>query len=382
MEHRLKGMVYTERFVFEPGEILIDGDAIREVHLCDMASLTEEEKERYLLPGLVDIHFHGCAGYDFCDGTQEAFAAIADYELHHGITTICPATMTFGEEKLTAICSTCAAFAEEDKETQVAFGEILQGIYLEGPFISYEKKGAQNPAYIHKPDLGMLHRLQEAAKGLIRVVAIAPETEGALECIESGREDFRFSIAHTCADYDMTRKAIDKGASQITHLYNAMPPVSHRAPGVVGAAADDDRIMAELICDGIHVHPAMVRNTFKLFGAERMILISDSMMATGMPDGDYSLGGQEVKVQGNKALLADGTIAGSATNLFDCMKKAIDMGVAKEAVIRAASMNPARAIGIADRYGSLSAGKKADILVTNAEFELQTVIKSGKEIAV
>lgn len=377
---QLKGMIYTERFVFEPGEILIEGDTIRAVNICGAENLTEAEREQYLLPGLIDIHFHGCAGYDFCDGTEEAFAAIADYELRHGITTICPATMTLGEEKLTAVCGACAAFAGEDKTEPVSFGEMLGGIYLEGPFISHEKKGAQNPAYIRKPDIGMLQRLQEAAGGLLKVVAIAPETEGAMECIVAGREQFRFSIAHTCADYDTAREAIDAGAAQVTHLYNAMPPLSHRAPGVVGAAADDDRVMAELICDGIHVHPAMVRNTFKLFGAERMILISDSMMAAGMPDGNYSLGGQAVKVQGSRALLADGTIAGSATNLYDCMRKAVAMGVPREAAIRAASSNPASAIGIADHYGCLCAGRKADILITDEELTLREVIKSGKQI--
>jgi N-acetylglucosamine-6-phosphate deacetylase len=382
MIRSLKGMIYTERFMFEPGELVIDGDIIRSVSLCEPTALTKEEQARFFLPGLIDIHFHGCAGYDFCDGTREAFAAIADYELRHGITSICPATMTFPEEKLAAICGTCAAFIKEDNEgTTVPFGEILKGIYLEGPFLSYEKRGAQNPAYIHAPDIGMLRRLQETAAGLIKVVAIAPETQGALECIAEGREEFRFSIAHTCADYDTAKKAIEQGAAQVTHLYNAMPPISHRAPGVVGAAADDDRVMAELICDGIHVHPAMVRNTFRLFGADRLILISDSMMAAGMPDGDYSLGGQAVKVQGNRALLADGTIAGSVTNLYDCMKTAISMGVKKEDAIRAATDSPARAIGIAEQYGSLAAGKKADILVVDKNMTLMSVIKGGEMIS-
>ena len=376
----LKGMIYTEQFTFEPGELRIEGDTICEVNFCDPEMLTEEERKRYLLPGLIDIHFHGCAGYDFCDGTAEAFRAIAEYELTHGITTICPATMTFSEEKLSGICSACAAYAEEDRAEPVPFGEIIRGIYLEGPFISYEKRGAQNPAYIAKPDLGMLERLQKAAAGLIKIVAIAPELEGAMDCIRDGRGKFRFSVAHTCADYDTARNAFEAGASQVTHLYNAMPPVSHRAPGVIGAAADDERVMAELICDGIHVHPAMVRNTFKLFGAERMILISDSMMAAGMPDGDYSLGGQAVKVEGSRALLADGTIAGSATNLFDCMKKAISMGVPKEAAVRAASYNPAKVIGIADSHGTLSVGKKADILITDQDLVLHEVMKSGKGI--
>ncbi|MDE5597715.1 MAG: amidohydrolase family protein, partial [Lachnospiraceae bacterium] len=162
-----------------------------------------------------------------------------------------------------------------------------------------------------------------------------------------------------------------------THLYNAMPPFHHREPGVVGAAADHDGTVAELICDGVHVHPSMVRNTFRLFGDERVILISDSMMAAGMPDGVYALGGQKVLVKGNLATLENGAIAGSVTNLYDCMVTAISIGIPKESAIRAATWNPAGAIGIEKEYGSLETGKKADILITDLDFGLQEVIKSG-----
>ncbi len=365
----IKGILYTEQFQFVPGMITIEKDRIQSVEMCDADMLTKEEAENYLIPGLIDIHFHGCAGYDFCDGTKEAIAAIAAYELEHGITTICPATMTLAEDTLMQICHVAA-------EAQI---EELQGIYLEGPFVSYEKCGAQNPAYIRCADLSFLDKLQEQAKGLIQIVAIAPEQDGAMECIKEGRERYRFSIAHTCADYDTSWKAIEAGALQVTHLYNAMPPFSHRAPGVVGAAADAKQVCVELICDGVHIHPSVVRSTFQLFGAERIILISDSMMAAGMEDGTYSLGGQKVKVQGNLALLENGTIAGSVTNLFDCMRCAIAMGIPKEDAVRSATLNPAKAIGIDSQYGSLSVGKKADILVLDKDFGLQKIIKSGQE---
>ena len=165
---------------------------------------------------------------------------------------------------------------------------------------------------------------------------------------------------------------------EVTHLYNAMPPFTHRNPGVIGAVAENEQVRAELICDGIHIHPSVVRNTFRWFGAERMILISDSMMATGMKDGKYALGGQAVYVIGSKALLADGTIAGSATNLYDCMWMAIQMGISKEDAVRAAALNPASAIGIEGECGSLAVGRKADIIVANQEFVLKEVIKNGK----
>lgn len=378
----VRGMIYTERMRFEAGEITIAEDKIEKIELCGAGELSEEESGRYIMPGLVDTHFHGCAGYDFCDGTVEAIQAIGSYEMTHGITTICPATMTLAEDTLEGICTTCAKAVEQEVLKEgIPLKDVLKGIYLEGPFISMEKKGAQNPAYVRKADLEMLKKLQEAAKGLIRIVVIAPETEGAMECIREGRNLFRFSIAHTCADYDTAMEAIKAGAEHVTHLYNAMPPFTHRKPGVIGAAAEDERTMVELICDGIHIHPSVVKSTFKLFGADRMILISDSMMATGMEDGEYALGGQPVQVKGNLATLADGTIAGSATNLYDCMKKAIEMGVPKEEAVRAATRNPAVAVGIEDECGILQAGRKADILISDHNFTLCEVIKSGRTVA-
>lgn len=375
---QIKGILYTGTFRFEAGVLAIEGDRIVSVKSCGEEELTEEQRNQYVLPGLVDIHFHGCAGCDFCDGTVEAMRAIAAYELTHGITTCCPATMTFSEEKLTDICTAYVSAAEKEKILQrILLGDVLAGIYLEGPFISAEKKGAQNPAYVQKPDIEMLRRLQDAAGGLIRIVTIAPEEEGAMECIRDGKDAFRFSIAHTAADYETASKAIEAGVSHVTHLYNAMPPYMHREPGVIGAAAESDVVMAELICDGHHIHPSVVRNTFRLFGAERIVLVSDSMMATGMEDGQYTLGGQDVMVKGNIATLADGTLAGSVTNLFDCMRMAIQMGIPREDAVRAATYNPAGAIGKAGECGVLRVGSRADILVTDRDFGLREVIKSG-----
>ncbi|MDE7478217.1 MAG: N-acetylglucosamine-6-phosphate deacetylase, partial [Lachnospiraceae bacterium] len=375
---KIRGMIYTDKMRFEAGEITIADNYIDKIVICTKKELTQEEAAIYILPGLVDIHFHGCAGYDFCDGTIEAMRAIATYEMTHGITTISPATMTLPEEMLINICSACTqAVKTEVLQEGISLGDVLKGIYLEGPFISEEKKGAQNAAYIRKPDADLLKRLQMAADGYIKVVAIAPETEGAIECIRACKDDFHFSIAHTSADYDTAREAAQAGALEVTHLYNAMPPFTHRNPGVIGAAAENEQVKAELICDGIHIHPSVVRNTFRWFGAERMILISDSMMATGMKDGKYALGGQVVYVTGNKALLADGTIAGSATNLYDCMRTAIQMGISKEDAVRTATLTPAAAIGIDGACGRLVVGRKADIIVANQEFALKEVIKNG-----
>ncbi len=347
----IKGYIYTEDFSFKPGEMICDNGIIVSVSVIDESDLNTREKELYIIPGLVDIHSHGCMGHDTCDADEDGLKKMLAYQRENGIFTYFPTTMTFDEERLTKVCKTIAKVARED--------ETIGGIYLEGPFISYEKRGAQNPDFIADPDNGMIGRLNEAGSGLIRYVAIAPEKDGAIECIRKNRENIRYSIAHTTADYDTAEAAIKAGAGHITHLYNAMPPYSHREPGVIGAAMDNENVFVELIADGIHIHPAVVRNTFRAFGPERVILISDSCEAAGMADGEYELGGQKVFKKGRKATLSDGTLAGSASNLMDCLNEAIKMGVPKEWAVRAATYNPAAEAGIADRVGSLKAGKKA-----------------------
>ena len=369
------GMVFSENAKFNEKELWISGDKI--VNQEETANIMEDElidaTGCYVIPGLIDIHFHGCVGYDFCDGTKEAIEKMAEYQLANGITTICPASMTFSEEQLTDIFENAARYNGEQ-------GASLVGINMEGPFISLEKKGAQNPEYIHKPDAEMFYRLQKAANGLIKLVDIAPEVDGAMECIEIIKDDVRVSLAHTNANYDIAEEAFQKGAKHVTHLYNAMPPYTHRAPGVIGAACDNEDVMVELICDGIHSHPATVRTTFKMFGDDRIILISDSMMACGLADGQYSLGGQDVTVTGNLAVLTEGgAIAGSVTNLMKCMRKAItEMKIPLESAVKCATVNPAKAIGIYKQYGSLTPGKQADIVILDKELDIRTIIKSGK----
>ena len=343
---------------------------------------TLDATDCYVIPGLTDIHFHGCKGYDFCDGTRDAFLHMASYELQNGVTTICPATMTLAEKTLAGICTEAAAFAKEQQalteNEKASMGASLMGIHLEGPFISHAKKGAQNPAYIRKADASMLRRLQGCANGLVKLVAIAPEEDGAFDCIREMATEMTFSVAHTAAGYETAKKAMELGATHVTHLYNAMPPFTHREPGVIGAAADTASCDVELICDGVHIAAPVVRATFRLFGDDRVILISDSMMATGMEDGSYSLGGQPVIVKGNLATLKDGTIAGSATNLMDCMRTAIKMGIPMESAVKAATLNPARSIGIDAQYGSITAGKHANlVLLDKRDLSIRTIIFEG-----
>lgn len=370
------GLVFSENAKFIEKELCVNGDKI--VNQGAESTFEDEIIDAtgcYVIPGLVDIHFHGCVGYDFCDGTKEAIDRMAEYQLANGITTICPASMTFSEEQLTAIFENAASY--ESKQ-----GATLVGINMEGPFISLEKKGAQNPDYIHKPDAKMFYRLQKAANGLIKLVDIAPEVDGAMACIETIKDDVRVSLAHTNANFEIAEEAFQKGAKHVTHLYNAMPPYTHRAPGVIGAACDNENVMVELICDGIHSHPATVRTTFKMFSDDRIILISDSMMACGLEDGQYSLGGQDVTVTGNLAVLTEGgAIAGSVTNLMKCMRKAVtEMKVPLENAVKCATVNPAKAIGLFEECGSLTPGKQADIVLLDKELEISCIIKSGKVV--
>ena len=326
----------------------------------------------YALPGLVDIHFHGAVGHDFCDADEAGLQAIADFEASKGVLAICPATMTFNEEILNGIMDVAAAHKN-------GRGADLVGINMEGPYISPSKVGAQNPKYVMGADAGMFRRLQDRSGGLIKLVDVAPEEPGNLDFIRACHGEVRISIAHTCADYDTAKAAFAAGASHMTHLYNAMPGITHRAPGPIIAALEEGAEV-ELITDGIHIHPAMVRFTFNTFGDDHVILIADSMMACGLPDGQYSLGGQAVTVKGALATLTEhpGTIAGSATCLYDCMRHAVlDMGVPLASAVRAATLNPARSIGIDADYGSLEPGRWGNVVLADEQLNIQKVIQKG-----
>ena len=368
--------VYTPEHKFERQDIVIRSERI----VQDISPLPDEEiidaSGLLALPGLVDIHLHGAVGHDFCDADETSIAKIADFEAKNGILAICPATMTYDENTLCRIMETAAAHKN-------SFGSDLVGINMEGPFISAQKMGAQNPRYLHAPDINMFYRLQKRANGLIKLLDIAPEESGAMDFIKTASKNVRISLAHTCTDYETAKAAFKNGASHITHLYNAMPPIGHREPGPIVAALEENAHV-ELIADGIHVHPAMVRFTFNTFGADRVVLISDSMMACGLPNGQYALGGQAVTVKDFRCTLTDSpdTIAGSATCLFDCMRRAVtDMGIPLETAIRAATENPAKCIGVENDYGSLSIGKFGNVVLTDSDLHIRYVIQKGDIIS-
>ena len=320
-----------------------------------------------VLPGLVDIHSHGAAGEDFSDGNPEGLKKILRYERSCGITSYCPTSMTFPKERLRQIFASI-------KGAQTEEGAKVVGINMEGPFLDPAKKGAHVEKWIAAPDVAFVRELNQDVDGLVRLVTLAPNMDGAEEFIKEMHEEVCISLGHTAADYDCASRAMKLGAHHVTHLYNAMQPFGHRAPGLIGAAMDDPECMVEMICDGYHIHPSAIRAAFRMFGPERVILISDSMRAAGMENGTYELGGQEVTVKDRKAVLKDGTLAGSATNLYGCMCKAVEFGIPLEQAIMAATANPARSIGIFDRVGSIRIGKQADLLLASENLELKRVI--------
>ena len=356
----------------EDGSFLEQTLYVNDHRLVDKAEYQDDGKVidaegLLVLPGLVDIHSHGAAGEDFSDGNPEGLKKILQYEKRCGITSYCPTSMTFPKERLRQIFASI-------KGAQTEEGAKVVGINMEGPFLDPAKKGAHVEKWIAAPDAAFVRELNQDVDGLVRLVTLAPNMDGAEEFIKEMHEEVCISLGHTAADYDCASRAMKLGAHHVTHLYNAMQPFGHRAPGLIGAAMDDPECMVELICDGYHIHPSAIRAAFRLFGPERVILISDSMRAAGMENGTYELGGQEVTVKDRKAVLKDGTLAGSATNLYGCMCKAVEFGIPLEQAIMAATANPARSIGIFDRVGSIRIGKQADLLLASENLELKRVI--------
>ncbi len=330
-----------------------------------------------VIPGLIDVHTHGNSGADFSDGDYEGLQKMARYFAENGITSFAPASLTLPYEVLEKAFAT----AKQLHDTAPAGHARLMGIQMEGPYFSEKKKGAQNAAYLKNPDFEGFKALYDGCGGLISIVDVAPELPGAAEFVEKASKLCTVSVAHTDASYDHAKTAFARGATHLTHLYNAMPGIHHRNPGVIPAAVEEPRVRAELICDGMHIHPASVRLAFAMFGGERMVLVSDSLRCCGMPDGEYELGGQPVFLQGNVAKLADGTLAGAATNLYDCLKNAILFGIPEEDAVRAATYNPACALGVQDQVGTIAPGKLADFIICRNDYTGRRVFLGGQELA-
>lgn len=372
-------MRYENGWIFADGRFARGGFSVengRFAHVLeDVPGPAEDLDGALVIPGLVDIHVHGCAGADFSDGDYAGLVRMARYLARRGVTSFAPASMTLPYDALDKAFHAAARLRREG----LADGARLMGIQMEGPFLSREKRGSQNPAYLRLPDWDRFLRLYDAAEGLLRIVDVAPELPGAVEFTRRASEKCRVSVAHTAAGYDQAAAVFDAGATHLTHLFNAMSGIHHRHPGPIGAASERENVTTELICDGIHVHPSAVRMAFRLFPG-RICLISDALRCCGMADGSYSLGGQEIVLSGGVARLTGGAIAGSAADLYQCMRRAVSFGIPREQAVWAATALPARVIGRESETGAIADGRAADFVICGGELEPEAVYLGGKRL--
>lgn len=372
-------MRYENGWIFADGRFVRGGFSVengRFAHVLeDIPGPAEDLDGALVIPGLVDIHVHGCAGADFSDGDYAGLVRMARHLARRGVTSFAPASMTLPYDALDKAFHAAARLRREG----LADGARLMGIQMEGPFLSREKRGSQNPAYLRLPDWDRFLRLYDAAEGLLRIVDVAPELPGAVEFTRRASEKCRVSVAHTAAGYDQAAAVFDAGATHLTHLFNAMSGIHHRHPGPIGAASERENVTAELICDGIHVHPSAVRMAFRLFPG-RICLISDALRCCGMADGSYSLGGQEILLSGGVARLTGGAIAGSAADLYQCMRRAVSFGIPREQAVWAATALPARVIGWESETGAIADGRAADFVICGGELEPEAVYLGGKRL--
>lgn len=371
------GLVFTEEMTFEAADIFFEEGRIVNIAPPDKSARQNgiDADGGFVIPGLIDIHTHGAKGYDFSDADGDSLEILLRYYLKNGVTSVLGTSLAYPPNQLYDIVEVMQSYYKKE-----GYGAVLRGIHMEGPFLNGKRRGAQNLNYLQNPDYEIYKNMQHRAEGNVKIFTIAPEMPGAMELIKKARQNCFLSIGHTDADYATTAAAFKIGASHVTHLFNGMPPLLNRSPGVIGAAFDfANRV--ELICDGIHTHPSVVRATYQLFGAERVCLVSDSIRATGMPDGNYTLGEQSIHKQGPKSTLQNGTIAGSVSSLLECCQNALQFGVPLERVVQSATINPAKAGGMEDEVGSFAPGKRADILILNQQFQLQQIIQNGQPVA-
>lgn len=323
-----------------------------------------------IAPGFVDVHIHGCNGGDFCDGTA-GMEKMSRWLVTRGITSFCGTTMTLPNKCLTSIVQDAAQFAGHEP------GAKLAGIHLEGPFINIVKKGAQNPDYIRAGTVAEFRQLNRDSGNLVKLITLAPEAFNSAPFIREIAKETIVSIGHSNATAEEATESFRNGIKHVTHLFNAMTAFNHRETGIVGAAFDSEEVMCELVCDGHHVDPVMIRIAFRQLGEDRIAAISDSMKAAGYADGKYELGGQEVFVKDNLARLADGTIAASVSNLYEEFKNLLSFGVPERAAMKACTINPAKSAGLEHQIGSIETGKDADLIIFDENWNIKNVMLKG-----
>jgi N-acetylglucosamine-6-phosphate deacetylase len=325
---------------------------------------------QWLVPGFVDIHVHGGARASYMSGDPDDVASVVDLHRRHGTTTTMASLVTGAEDLLVATVTSLADMVDDG---------VLAGIHLEGPFLAAARCGAHDPALLRDPEPALVERLLTAGRGTVRMVTLAAELPHAADAVARiTAAGALAAVGHTDATYDETRAAIDAGATVATHLFNAMRPLHHREPGPVPALLEDGRVTVELICDGVHLHPAVVRTAVAAAGADRVALVTDAMAATGVGDGDYLLGALAVRVENGVARLVEGgAIAGSTLTMDRAFRFVVDAGVPVEDAVLMSSTNPARLLGMSERVGSVAVGLDADLVVLDDRFARTAVMAQG-----
>lgn len=345
------------------------------------ASVVNDYEKDTIAPGFVDVHVHGIAGADVMDCKAQSNKTIAYQLAKLGVTSYLPTTLTASVEKLNDAIKGVVEFVEsEEYQGQCA---KIRGIFLEGPFFTEKYKGAQNPAYFIDPKKEIVEDWQHIAKGIIKKVSLAPEREGSTEFIKSMTQmDIKVAIGHSDATFEQANEAIEAGANTFVHLFNGMSPLNHRLPGMAGAGLlSDERVYCEMICDGLHMHPATAKLIYRNKGADNSVLITDCMMAGHMPEGKYMLGEFEVQVKDGAARLASGNLAGSTLLMKDAVKNLVTWGICSELeAINMASYSPAKSAGVDDVCGILKEGREADFVVLNPDLELVQVFIDGEKV--
>lgn len=360
------GLVFGADRKFHDRSLFVSGDKIADQADGDVL----DAGGCYVIPGLVDVHTHGAVSGDWSDGIPDDMQAMSRWYAQNGTTSLLATTMTLQEPVLLRAMESIRDFSPPED------GAAIAGVHLEGPFLSFAKRGAQNPDNLHTPDFLLLQRLDAASGGLVRVVTVAPEEPEALAFIAAASRNYCISLGHSAANYQQAAAGFAAGACRLTHLFNGMPPLHHREPGMIGAAFDR-RAWAEVICDGLHIHESAIRCAFRLFG-DRTVLVSDSLRCAGMPDGSYALGGLPIRMENGKATLPDGTLAGSSFSLLEALRRAVSFGIPLEDAIYAATVAPAASACLP--CGTLEPGRTADILLLDNQLQLRQVILRGKPI--
>lgn len=330
----------------------------------------------YLAPGFIDIHNHGNSGYDFMDGTEAAVDEIGKYHISKGVTSYLGTVLTSSyEDMLNGIKNICEYENKEDRSN-------LLGVHLEGPFFNIINKGAQPEEHITKPNMDMIENILKVSENKLKMVSLAPEVEGALDMIKHlKKNNITISMAHSNATYEEAKMGIDNGITVATHLYNGMRGFNHREPGIIGASLTDERVYCEIIYDRFHLHDIAVEIALKMKGYEKIILVSDAMMAAGLSDGEYILGGQKVFVKDGKPRLESGSIAGSILDLQRSVYNIVKfLQVPLIDAVRMASLNPAKAIKMDNELGSIEIGKRADLIFIDDEIDIKKVILNGRSV--